>query len=286
MVNKINSSIFFGFVNRWYIEIDSLFGEIFFLVSIIFHFGNFKTWFFDKYIEGDTSPKNIENHKNLELTNAILLSCQICYLWWRVIDSLKSTKVYGGFLRSVFVVVRRLFLLVIFLYCFVLVLTGCFNLLFQQYTQFQSYFSSFFYLSQAALQQYNLESDWTTFINFSIMFFVGICTLILINLIIAYATKIYDEVDDDVEPEHMGNMIKLYEYLKWDEDYGIFKFLHAPLNIIQIPISVLILFSDNKKYWTDIFTKFLYFFIAILFFVLLIIWNAVRIPYVYIYYLL
>ena len=69
---------------------------------------------------------------------------------------------------------------------------------------------------------------------------MGVCTLVLINLIIAYATRIYDEADDDVTPEHRSNLVKLYEYLRWDENYGLFKFLFAPFNVIQLPFSIFI----------------------------------------------
>lgn len=276
-LNKINSWIFFGNVNRWYIEIDSLIGEVTFIVAIIFHVANFKEWFLP--LETQT--------KERELTNAILLSLQISYLWWKVIDSLKSTKVYGGFLRTVFIVVKRLFLIVMFLYCFVLMCTGIFNLVFQQYNQFNSYFNTFFFLAQAALQQYNLDSDWTTFLNITVCLFIGICTLILLNLIIAYATKIYDEVDDNIEPEHRGNLIKIYEYLNWDENFGIFKFLHSPFNIIQMPFSILVLFAEDKKYWTDRFTKFCYLVtITFFYFVAFLVLNILKMVYAYLHILI
>lgn len=271
-INKINSMIFFGFVNRWYIEIDSLFLELIFFVAVLFHWWNFKKWFLDP----------TDKYSN-ELADAILLSIQIAFLWWKVIDSLKATKIYGGFLRTVFISVKKLFLLVCFFYCFIIVCTGVFNLLFQQYTQFQNYFDSFFYLCQAALQQYTLDPSWTIFLNFSLMVVMGICTLILTNLIIALATKIYNDIDDNIEPEHRGNLITIYEYLNWDENYGIFKFLHAPFNLIQLPFSIFILFSDNKKYWTEIFCKILYFFIACSYFLALIVINLIRAPFVYLH---
>jgi hypothetical protein len=274
VLNKINSTIFFTYVNRWYIEIDSLLGEIYFFSAIIFHFSDLKKWFISS-----------DDYMNIQMADALLLSVQICYLWWRVIDSLKSTKSYGGFLRTVFEVMKKLFLLVVFIYCFVLAFTGIFNLLFNQYNQFSTYFKSFFFLIQAALQQYSLQASWTPFLNFSLMFFIGVCALILCNLVIAYATRIYDEVDDNIEPEHRGNLIKLYEYLNWDENMGIFKFVHAPLNVIQIPFSLFVLFSDNKKYWNDIFTKVLYSICSSMYFILLIIMNTVRLPYVYFHYL-
>jgi hypothetical protein len=157
-------------------------------------------------------------------------------------------------------------------------MTGVFNLLFQQTVQFQSYFDSFFYLAQAAQQEYELGERWNQFLNFSLIIYMGVCTLVLINLIIAHATRIYDEADDDVTPEHRSNLVKLYEYLRWDENYGLFKFLFAPFNVIQLPFSIFILFPEDKKYWTEIFTRVLFFPIAVLFFILFLVYNSIKAP--------
>ncbi len=270
VLNKISSLIFFSLVNRWYIEIDNHIGEIIFTIILFIHFLNLKQWF----VPNDDLETN-------ELINALLLSYQIGYQWYRVIDGLKATKMYGGFLRTVFVLIKKMFLLVCFFYCFILLCTGVFNLLFHQYRQFQTYFNSFFYLAQAALQEYDLDIQWTKFLNFSLMIVMIISTLILMNLIIALATKIYDDVDEHIEPEHRGNLIKIYEYLRYDENYGIFKFVSSPYNIIAIPFMIIIGFVDNKKYWGDIFTRIIYFPVALSFYFIFIIINTFRLFYLY-----
>jgi len=275
VINKISSLIFFSLVNRWYIEIDNHIGEIIFTITLFIHFLNLKQWFIP-----------IEDLETNELINAILLSYQIGYQWYRVIDGLKATKMYGGFLRTVFVLIKKMFLLVCFFYCFILLCTGVFNLLFHQYRQFKTYFNSFFYLAQAALQQYDLDIQWTKFLNFSLMIVMIISTLILMNLIIALATKIYDDVDEHIEPEHRGNLVKIYEYLRYDENYGIFKFVSSPFNFLAIPFMFLILFVDDKKYWDDIFTRIIYFPVALSFYVLFIFINTIRLLYVYIHQLI
>lgn len=275
ILNKITSLIFFSFVNRWYIEIDNHVGEIIFTITLFVHFLNLKQWFFDS--------SELETN---ELVNAVLLSYQIGYQWYRVIDGLKATKMYGGFLRTVFVLIKKMFLLVCFFYCFILLCTGVFNLLFHQYTQFQTYFDSFFYLAQAALQQYSLDPEWTKFLNFSLMVVMIISTLILMNLIIALATKIYDDVDEHIEPEHRGNLIKIYEYLRYDENYGLYKFVASPFNILAIPFMIMIIFVDNKKYWNDIFTKVIYFPVALLFYAVFIFINTYRLLYLYVHQLI
>ena len=268
--DKINSMIFFSFVNRWYVEMDPFLLWLSFAATIFIHWFDFKSAF----IKGDDE----ETMKKKELIDAILLSYQFTFLWYKIIDSLKATKTYGGFLRTITVIFKKMFLVIVFFFCFILLMTGVFNLLFQQTVQFQSYFDSFFYLAQAAQQEYELGERWNQFVNFSLIIYMGVCTLVLINLIIAYATRIYDEADDDVTPEHRSNLVKLYEYLRWDENYGLFKFLFAPFNVIQLPFSIFILFPDDKKYWTEIFTRVLFFPIAVLFFILFLIYNSIKMP--------
>ena len=276
--DKINSMVFFTFVNRWHVEMDPFLLWLSFAGVIFIHWFDLKSVFIKGDSESDLQKK--------ELINAFLLSYQFIFLWYKIIDSLKATKTFGGFLRTIIVIFKKIFLIIVFFYCFILLMTGVFNLLFQQTTQFQSYFDSFFYLAQAALQEYELGERWNQFVNFTLIIFMGICTLVLINLIISYETRIYNEADNDVIPENRANLIKLYEYLRWDENYGIFKFLFAPLNVFQLPFSLFILFPDNKKFWTEIFTKILYFPVAFFYFILFIFYSILKIPLVLFYIIL
>jgi hypothetical protein len=271
LLNKINSIIFFSFVNRWYIEIDNHLFEILFLCSLLVHFLDLKNWFL------------VDDGQSHELMSAILLSHQISFLWWRVIDSLKATKLYGGFLRTVFVTISKLFLFLIFFYCFIIMITGIFNLLFQQYTQFATYYATFFYLVQAALQSYDFLPMWSKYLKFSLLGFMIICTVILMNLIIALTTKIYDDVDENIQSEHRSNLIKIYEYLRFDENYGIFKFLSAPFNVIQIPFSLIVLFSENKSYWNELSCSICFILIALFYFIVFLIYNTIKFPFSLLY---
>ena len=70
-------------------------------------------------------------------------------------------------------------------------------------------------------------------------------------------------------------MVKLYEYLKWDEKYGLFKFLFAPLNVIQIPFTIFIaIFQDDNITWTYISTRILYFPICFFYFLFYFIYQT------------
>ena len=257
--DKLNSTIFFIFVDRWHVEMDSFLLWLSFAVVILLHWFDFKSLF----IHGDSE----QDIKNKELINAILISYQFCFLWYKIIMSLKATKTYGGFLRYIEIVFQKMYLVLVFIFFFIILMTSVFNLLFRQTLQFQNYFDSFFYLLQASQQEYEIGENWNIFAKFIIIIYMGLCTFVLINFVISYETSIYENTESDISSEYRGNLIKLYEYLRWDEKYGLFKFLFAPLNVLQIPFTILIIFfKEDNINWTRIFTKILYFPICVFYF--------------------
>jgi hypothetical protein len=154
-------------------------------------------------------------------------------------------------------------------------MTGVFNLFFQQTLQFQNYFDAFFYLLQASQQEYELGENWNIFAKFFCIIYMGLCTFILINLVISYEASIYESVEEKIASEYKCNLVKLYEYLRWDEKYGLFKFLFAPLNIIQFPFTLFIIFfREDNVALTKLFTRILYFPVCLLYFVIYFIYQT------------
>jgi len=266
--DKLNSTIFFAFVNRWYIEMDPFLLWLSFAVVIFLHWFDFKSIF----IKGDSNF----DIKNKELIDAILLSYQYCFLWFKIMSSLKATKVYGGFMRYIEICLRKMLFLLIFIFFFIILMTGVFNLLFQQTLQFQSYFDAFFYLLQASQQEYVLGENWNIIAKFALIIYMGLSTFILINFVISYETNIFQSTENEISSEYRCNLVKLYEYLKWDEKYGLFKFLFAPLNVIQIPFTIFIaIFQDDNIIWTRISTRILYFPICLFYFLFFFIYQTI-----------
>ena len=265
--DKLNSTIFFAFVDRWHVEIDPFLLWLSFAVVILLHWYDFKSIFITGNSEQDI--------KNKELINAILLSYQFCFLWYKIILSLKATKTYGGFLRYIEIVFQKMYLVLIFIFFFIILMTGVFNLLFQQTLQFKNYFDAFFYLLQASQQEYELGDNWNIFAKFITIIYMGLCTFVFINYVISYEANIYENIENDKSSEYRANLIKLYEYLKWDEKYGLFKFLFAPLNVLQIPFTVFILIfqEDNINLAS---AKILYFPICIFYFIFYFFYQTYR----------
>jgi len=266
--DKLNSTIFFAFVDRWYIEMDPFLLWLSFAAVILLHSFDFKSIF----IKGDSS----RDIKNKELIDAILLSYIYCFLWFKIMSSLKATRVYGGFLRYIEICLKKMLFLLVFIFFFIILMTGVFNLLFQQTLQFQNYFDAFFYLIQASQQEYVLGENWNIIAKFVLIIYMGLCTFILINFVISYESNIYQSTENEIASEYRCYLVKLYEYLKWDEKYGLFKFLFAPLNVIQIPFTIFVaIFQDDNIVWTKISTKILYFPICLFYFIFYFIYQTI-----------
>ena len=267
--NKINSIIFFTLVKRWYIEQDSLLLELIFIAVLIFHYFNLKNIWIPEY---DMANRNFYS--------GLILGVIIGTLWYRVIYNLRVTKAYGGFLRVVYVILSQIanFLLIFFSFC--AMSSGIFTLLFHKNQVFSGFFQSFLTLFAATCNNYsiaNFQYD-NMLCSIFLAFFVVVSILMLINLLIAFLSELYKDYEDKIYSEQSTTLIRVYEYLKNDEKYGIFKFLFAPFSLFSLPFELIILFVENKKYWNDVFCKILYSLIAFLYFIVFIIINLYLMP--------
>lgn len=271
LLNKINSFLYFLFVDKWWVEIDHNLLELMLFLSTIFHFRDLQTWFINESKEDD-----------IEIANSCSISMILLIIWYKFLTSLTASKIFGGFIRTMILLVRKMFFIVLFFYAFIMMCTGIFNLFFNEFNEFDSYSNAWFYLFQAALQEFTFSDDFSLSIKYSICVFMIICTCILINLIIAYSTNIYKSVDENVDSEYRAKLVEIYEYFKWDSEYGIFKFFFAPFSIFQIPFSLLLLLSKNKEYWNQKFTIILYSLIGFCFFLVFTVTNLLMLGIAYI----
>lgn len=278
ILNKISSWIFFLFVDKWWKETDNNIFDIALLMVNFFHFSDSIKWF----IKQDKTTDISKYDDLIEIYDSYSLSVIIFIMWYKVFNSFASFKILGGFIQTMILLVKKMFFIVLFFYCFILMCTGIFNMYFIEVNQFKTYLDSWFYLFQASLQQFDFDEDFTIALKFTISIYMIICTSIMINLIIAYSTNIYKTVDENVDAEYRASLVELHEYFKWHPEYGIFKFFHAPLNVLQLPFYFLVLVCDRKKYWNNIFCKILYSVVAVMYFIVLLILNILLMPYAYI----
>lgn len=261
MLNKINSILFFLFIEKWWIEIESNILDIILILTTIYHFRDISKYYED--IVGE------------EVSNSISIAIILIIVWFKLIKSLFSFKILGGFIRTMIMLVKNMSYVIFFYYGFILMATGVFNLIFTNIYDFSSYLNAFFNLFQASVQEYEFinQTDLTIELKISIALFMFISTSILTNLIIALSTNIYQSVFENVESEYRASLVEIYEYFKWDNEYGFLKFVSAPFNLIQIPFELLLLFSDNKAYWNSKFCMLSYGLIGIIYTLFYMVFN-------------
>lgn len=284
IINKLSSLVFFLNVEKWWKEIDNNILDFILVISNCIHFNNALDWLIkdlntinrnlnNSIIYISDSNKDIYDSRK-ELLDSLVLSTIILIMWYKVLNSLNAFKLLGGFIRTMILLVKKMFFIVIFFYSFIFMFTGIFNMYFTTTSKFKEYMDTWFYLFQTSLQEFSFEEDFTLPLKFSISIFAVVCTAILINLIIAYSTNIYKAVDENVDAEYRASLISIHEYLKWNDKYGIFKFYHAPLNIFQIPFYILLFFTERKVYWNEMFCLILYLILALIYFIMFIFINT------------
>jgi len=268
LLNKIQSVLFFSFVDRWYIEQDNTLIEIIFIVVLIFHNFNLKA----KFI-------NMTDMITVELIDAILLSIINLVLFWKMIHSMRVSKFYGAFLRLTYVITAKLMRVIVLLLAFIALCTAIFVLLLKGNDQFRDYYYTFFVLYANVVNKIEFTYQSNFYLSMVLyLIFTTFTNIVFINFVLSFMSNVIDEIGDTDDEEHRCNLIKVTEYLKFDEEYGIFKFLHAPFSIFTIPLEFFITAIRNRVYWNDIYCKASYFLVAFFYFLGFLVVNAILWP--------
>ena len=93
----------------------------------------------------------------------------------------------------------------------------------------------------------------------------------LFNLIVGIVDNLFDQYHEKSEAESRAKLILAHERKKWDKNYGIIMLFPSPFNIFSILLFPIVIFSgDNKQKLNILFSKFCYFFIALIIFIYII----------------
>lgn len=89
ILNKVNSLIYFLFVDKWWSEIDNNLLDISLFLSTVYHFNDFSSYIIE---DTDTESK--------EISDSISLSIILIVIWFKLLNSLFCFKILGGFIRT------------------------------------------------------------------------------------------------------------------------------------------------------------------------------------------
>jgi hypothetical protein len=103
-------------------------------------------------------------------------------------------------------------------------------------------------------------------------FYLMISNVVLLNLLIAIISNVYETLVVKVDSQHRNVVISYTEKYTWDKKYGFLIFIPSPISFFLLLISPFIIFSKNPQRWNNAICKFLFLIYAVpLFFVFVIV---------------
>ena len=203
------------------------------------------------------------------LLDGIVYSFLLFLAWMKVLLILRITKIYGPFISIMINIFWHVFNFFIIVICITLLFAQCFCLYFEDSNEnYKLIYDSFLTLFNTAWGQVEFTFiDLDIFGEVSLILFTTLSNIMLFNLIVGIVDNLFDQYHEKSEAESRAKLILAHERKKWDNHYGLLILFPSPFNIFSIFLFPILIFSgDNKQKLNIWFSKFCYFFIALIIF--------------------
>ena len=221
------------------------------------------------------------------LIDTIIFSIIIICAWARVIMILVTTRSFGPFIRIVYLIFKTMLNFMIIYCCFNTVSAQIFTMYFyRSNSDFNQFFKAWIELFNNSLGVNNFGSFKKNIIfgDAVLLAYTTITNVMMFNLVVSIADNLYQKYQDQADSENRAVLVLTYERIKWDSTYGILILLPAPLNLLSLPLSIILLIvNENKREeLNSIFSKVCYITIALFNFFILLIVGLLGLPIAYI----
>lgn len=105
--------------------------------------------------------------------------------------------------------------------------------------------------------------------------------MLLLNLLIAILSNVYEELITRVDSEYRSVLIQFYNKFRWDDGYGLFILLPSPITWVIAVISPILILSRKPSLWNYFFSKVFYILFVIPQWAIFVGLTAVYVPFVY-----
>ena len=172
--------------------------------------------------------------------------------WTRIAGILLTWKNLGPVIKMIYLMalllLKYIFIYSVFIVCMSAVFTA---ILFGSSNQFYNMTTSLISLISPYIQNFDTENFHQNKLlgQIMLMVYTSITGIMLINLLIAVLSNVYDELSKQVDASHRAVLITYHRKFQWNSEYGYIIFLPNPLNICNIivfPIQLLI-GTKNKE---------------------------------------
>jgi len=210
-----------------------------------------------------------ENDENRRFSDSVIYSIIIFCAWMRVISILMTTRSYGPFLRTIYLILSTVINFLIFLFGFTTLFAQVFTILFKDSNpDFESFAKSWTNLFEANFGQFEYENfqRMQVFGYSLLMIYTTIGNIMLLNLVIGIVNNLYNSFEQEADAENRAVLVLTYERIKWDDEFGLLILLPAPFNILSVMFVIILLTINNRKSkekWNKRFSKVCYVIIAL-----------------------
>ena len=201
------------------------------------------------------------------LLDGIVYSIILLMSWMKVLLSLRITKLYGSFISIMLNIFWHVFNFFIIFICITLLFAQCFCLFFRESNDnYKLIYDSFLTLFNTAWGQVEFNFiDLDVFGEVCLILFTTLSNIMLFNLIVGIVNNLFDQYYEKAEAESRAKLVLAHERKKWDKNYGLLILYPSPFNIFNIIFYPILIFAgEHKEKLNLLFSKFCYFFIALL----------------------
>ena len=209
-------------------------------------------------------------------------------VWLRVCGVLLTYKKMGPIIKILMSMTMFFMKYLIIIVIFLAMSASLFTILFNKYSNsFIDFSTSVITLFGAFLNDFdmmNFDEKRIYLGSMLFLFYASIAGVLLVNLLIAVLSNVFEEMAKFSAARHRSNLIQYYKNYNWDKNYGFINFLITPFNFVNFiffPIEEI--FVEDKEKFNDVVTNcyyFVFYFPAI--FLVFVVGSVVVIPVCYV----
>ena len=225
------------------------------------------------------------NSFSFEYLFSIIIACLI----WKMIELIQFSsdigplvkiveKMFGDF--SNFIVLYAILILMF-------AIIGNANFVFEL-SEFKGLFESVLTVLNASIGNYNFglydsvsNEVVGRFGDFFVMSIVVVFNVLILNLIIAILSNTYNQFDTKATGLYLSKILNARDYMTFNENYGAFLLVMAPLNIVVIPFVPAALFMKPSVNMNILITVFQYSVFIIIIYSIFLFGSAMLLPFAF-----
>jgi hypothetical protein len=291
-----------GFLRASQVWITGIFIEK--ILHIIFGLKTNRGWFIDGWvlldfavfgmmliIMLDVGKKYFGEGNNVEemsttYFNTLLHGLMLTLIWCRLLSIIITWKSLGPLLRMIWLMIESLIVFLVLFFAAILAYGSVMGYVFKTKRSDELYIGLDYSIRSSFAGALG-DFDYTLFTADKTLgeFLMGcynmISNILLLNLLIAILTDIYERMKLRVDAEYNAVLINYYNKWRWDDNYGFMILLPTPITGFVAPLSISLLLVKSPMKWNFFFSKVAYIMFVLPQFALFAIVSAVYMPLVY-----